>query len=53
MAESKPQGMLVAPSTKMPSVEFPTPCICTKNSVFTRLVASFSPSDREDTKEST
>jgi len=58
MAESRPHGMLVAPSTRIPSLCFPTPLLAwlpsiwTRNSVFTRLVASFSPSDRCPAKES-
>mmetsp|Transcript_14463 Transcript_14463/g.14522 ORF Transcript_14463/g.14522 Transcript_14463/m.14522 type:complete len:212 (+) Transcript_14463:486-1121(+) len=44
MAGSNSQGILVAPSTKIPSSLCPTPCICTKNSVLILLVASFSPS---------
>jgi hypothetical protein len=43
MAGSSPQGIFVAPSTNTPSMLFPTPCIYTRNSVFTRREDSFSP----------
>jgi len=41
-AASIPHGILVAPKTKTPVSSLPTPYICTKNSVFTLLVDSFS-----------
>lgn len=41
MAASSPQGMFVAASTSTPWSSFPTPCICTRNSVTTDLDASF------------
>merc|ERR1711871_1790118 len=44
MAGSRSQGMFVAPSTSNPSLADATPCICTRNSVLMRLVASDSPS---------
>ena len=44
MAESKAQGKLVAPRTNTLSFWLPTPYIYTKNSVFTLLELSFSPS---------
>ena len=53
MAASNCQGILVAPKTKTPSISFPTPFICTKNSVLTRREASLSPSPREPHREST
>lgn len=53
IALSNPHGMLVAPSTSSPVYECPTPSICTKNSVFTLLVLSFSPSERALAIEST
>lgn len=46
IAGSKAQGKLVAPKTKTPVSSWPTPCICTRNSVLTLLEASFYPSDR-------
>jgi len=46
MALSKAHGKFVAPKTKTPVSSCPTPCIWTKNYVFTLLDASFSPSDR-------
>mmetsp|Transcript_20409 Transcript_20409/g.60851 ORF Transcript_20409/g.60851 Transcript_20409/m.60851 type:complete len:225 (+) Transcript_20409:569-1243(+) len=52
MAGSSSQGMFVAPSTSRPSVRVATPCICTRNSVLMRRVASDSPSDREPHMES-
>lgn len=33
MAESNTHGLLVAPSTRTPSLSTPTPCICNRNSV--------------------
>lgn len=45
MAGSKPQGIFVAPKTNIPSMSFPTPYIYVRNSVFTLLLDSFSPSD--------
>ena len=53
MAESICQGMLVAPSTNTPSMLLPTPCICTRNSVLIRRLASLSPSPRDPQSEST
>ena len=53
MAGSKAQGRLVAPRTRIPVSSFPTPCICTKNSVFALLLDSFSPSDLLPVIEST
>lgn len=44
IAGSRLHGVLVAPRTKTPSSVLPTPYILTKNSVFTLLEASFSPS---------
>lgn len=41
------------PNTRIPSLSFPTPCICTKNSVLIRLALSLSVSDREEHREST
>jgi hypothetical protein len=46
MAGSSAQGKLVAPRTNTPVSSWPTPCICTRNSVLTLLDASFSPSER-------
>lgn len=45
MAGSNAQGKFVAPKTSTPVSSWPTPCIWTKNSVFTLLEASFYPSD--------
>lgn len=53
MALSKDQGRLVAPKTRTPlSFAFDTPCIYTRNSVFTLFEESFSLSLLADTKES-
>lgn len=52
MAASRTQGIFVAPSTKIPSVSWPTPCIWTRNSVFILLADSDSLSDREEQRES-
>ena len=46
IAGSSSQGMFVAPSTSRPSLRVDTPCICTRNSVLMRRVASDSPSLR-------
>lgn len=53
MAESRHQGIFVAPSTNILSFSVPTPCICTKNSVLTRLALSDSLSLRDEQSEST
>lgn len=53
MAASICHGMLVAPRTSTPFISFPTPCICTRNSVFILLDASLSPSPLEPHNEST
>mmetsp|Transcript_82686 Transcript_82686/g.145928 ORF Transcript_82686/g.145928 Transcript_82686/m.145928 type:complete len:318 (-) Transcript_82686:607-1560(-) len=52
MAASISQGVLVAPSTRMPSCVLPTPCICTRNSVLMRRALSFSPELRDEQRES-
>ena len=54
IAESKHHGIFVAPNTNKPSESFElTPCICTKNSVLTRLALSDSLSLRDEHNEST
>lgn len=53
MAGSKAQGRFVAPNTSTPVSSWPTPCICTRNYVFTLREASFSPSDLLPHMEST
>src|SRR5690349_3391209 len=53
MAGSNPQGTFVAPSTRIPVSLLPTPCICTRNSVLIRRLLSFSPSPRDEQREST
>uniref|UniRef100_A0A2M4AEB4 Uncharacterized protein n=1 Tax=Anopheles triannulatus TaxID=58253 RepID=A0A2M4AEB4_9DIPT len=53
MAESRIHGVLVAPSTRMPSLSLPTPCICTRNSVLIRRALSLSLSERAEHSEST
>lgn len=53
IALSNCHGMFVAPSTSTPVSSFPTPFICTKNSVLIRLDASDSPSPRAPQREST
>ena len=52
MAISSAQGIFVAPKTRIPSESFPTPFICTRNSVLIRLDASDSPSPRVPASES-
>lgn len=49
---SSPQGKFVAPRTRILPSLFPTPCICTRNSVLTLLLDSSSLSVRLETKES-
>jgi len=54
MAESRSQGVLVAPSTRSCPVSLPTPSICERNSVLMRRAASDSPdSPRFPAREST
>lgn len=53
MAESRAQGMFVAPSTRTPSLSLPTPCIWTRNSVLMRLADSDSFSFLEPQRAST
>lgn len=53
MALSNCQGMLVAPKTRTPVSSWPTPFICTRNSVLIRREASDSPSPLDPHKEST
>ena len=53
MAESRTQGMLVAPNTSTPSLSTPTPCIWTRNSVFILRADSDSFSLREPHRAST
>mmetsp|Transcript_11900 Transcript_11900/g.17856 ORF Transcript_11900/g.17856 Transcript_11900/m.17856 type:complete len:202 (+) Transcript_11900:508-1113(+) len=53
IAESSSQGTFVAPSTKTPLESFPTPSICTRNSVLILLAESLSPSDLDPHREST
>lgn len=50
MAGSSSQGRLVAPRTVRFDLEFPTPYICTKNSVLTHFEDSFSLSLQAETK---
>jgi hypothetical protein len=52
MAGSSSHGTFVAPSTRIPSWLFPTPCIWTRNSVLMRRVESLSPSVRLEQSES-
>ena len=46
-------GKFVAPSTNTPVSSLPTPCICTRNSVLIRRLASLSPSPLVPHSEST
>ncbi len=52
MALSISHGTLVAPSTRRPSRDLPTPFIWIRNSVLMRREDSFSPPAREEHSES-